>query len=332
MPAIPILAAVGGGSALAGGAALASTAIGAYSTLKGASDAKKAAAAANQAAQNAQVDIGAVSDMATQQALKNIELSRATELENNPENAALRTASIINLLGQLGADTTDVQNIIRGQLGRSSRTPLLDQTVAKASSDLALGGAIPLDVRNLVARNAAAKAGRVGAVRSGRDISARDLGLTSLDLEQRRLTNARDIAGLDVEATQFDSNYLLNQAQMIQALSSGDFGRALALAQFGQSLQAPVVGLDPASVANLAVGNSNASTAAGMTAAQIAAAQAQGASQLGGALLGAGLGGIVNGYSTPKKPVVATAAKANTVGPATGPYMPFYSPFTYGKS
>ncbi len=315
MPAIPI--------------ALAAASV--YSTVKGADQARKSANQANDAAKAAKVDPAAVSQAAEQQALRNIELSRATELKNNPENAALRTGSINNLIAMMGQGGANPQlQALLGQIGNQGSTyggdvtagransELLNQAIAKAQSDLALGGDLPLDVRNLVARNAAAKAGGLGNIRLGGDISARDLGLTSLDLANRRLSNAQALgqaqlgadqfnnqlaqqagifnSGQRQQAGQFGQGYMLNQAQLLQSLANGDYAKALSAAQFGQSLQTPVVGLDPSAVANLYVGNQNAGTAAGLQAAQIGAAQAQGSSQLGGSLLGAGLGGLANYY------------------------------------
>lgn len=372
-------AAIIGATAAAGGLALA---------VKSQSDAKKAAAKAQEAAAGAKVDVGAVSQQATDQALKNIALSRATELANNPENAALRTGSAQNLISQLGDNKVSdgLKALIASQLAKGgnstfaggvpvpntstfagatdsfaggANSDLLNAAISRAQGDLALGGNLPLDVRNLVARNAAAQGGWLGNIRLGRDINARDLGLTSLQIAQQRLQNAQGLgqaqlganqfntqqrqqatqfgqnlqqgasqfdanlannanqfnSGQRQQANQFDQGYLLNQAQLLQSLSSGDFAKALAAAQFGQSIQAPVVGLDPSAIANLAVGNQNAGTAAGQTAAQIAASQAQGLGQFGGALTGVGLGALNYAATRQQQPVIQ-------------PYTPFQAPAT----
>lgn len=273
------------------------------------------------------MDIPAVAAQAEAQALRNLALSRDAELQYAPENAALRTGSVNNLLLALqnGNNTSpELQSFLASRIANPSATTqpaamsgVLGDAVARARSDLALGGAVPLDVRNLVARTAGANAGRnFGNLGLARDITARDLGLTSLDLSQRRLNNATTLGNaeqglinfntnLSEQGRQFNVGTELNQLGLLQSLTNGDFARALSAAQFGQSLQAPVVGLDPSAIANLAVGNQNAQTSASMTAAQLAASQAQGASQLAGGLIGAGLGGLTNYYGS-RQPVVAT--------------------------
>jgi len=259
---------------------------------------------------------------------------------------------------------------------------LTRSAVEQAAADLALGGELPQDVRNLVARNAAARSGAVsGGLGLGRDITARDLGLTSLDLRNQRLARAAALGGQEAaleqanaamrsQAEQFgrqnlfqsqaaldaqdarvaqnyatdaqiaaardallsqnyatdaslmasrdalrqnayatdaqlaaqrdalaSSNYF-NQAGLLQNIASGDFARAFQAAQLGQSIQQPTSGLDPGSVANLAVGNTNAvaNKAQQDAAARIAAANQQ--SALGGQLIGVGAGLYAN--RTPK--------------------------------
>lgn len=309
---------------------------------------------------------------------------------------------------------------------RNAGSGLLSDAIAKARSDLALGGALPQDVRNLVARNAAAKGGMVGSIQLGRDISARDLGLTSLDLAQRRLQNAQSLGAAELASDQFNvSNTLtadqfnasarnsayglnaqlaqqvalanaaarnsalsqnaqlaqqadsqnaaaqnaagalnaqlaqqaaitnagnrnqvasqnaqlaqqaslanagnnMNIAQLIASLNSGDFGRSLAAAQFGQTLAQPVVGLDPSSIANLAVGNSNMQAGAAQNAASIAANRAAGTSQLGGQLLGYGLSGY-NSFQMPQRTsTLPTYTVPSGVGlGASIPSVPGWSP------
>lgn len=357
MPALPVIAAVG----TVGGLAL---------TAKGMSDAKKAQEQARQDAANAKVDVAGVANLAEQQAARNIQNSLALEQQYTPENAALRKAGIENLLaynaaspeltallssrygsgsgtygGDVGAQSVTVTDV---ESPTSVNSQLLQSAVDRAAAELALGGELPQDVKNLVARNALAKAGRVGTLQLGRDITARDLGLTSLDLAQRRLANAQSLGQADLAAGQYNSsaaqraaeinaaarnaaglsNAQLAQsaaqfnagqrqqsgqfdAQFLQSLMNGEFNRLLSTAQFGQSLTPPIAGLDPSAIANLAVGNQNAQTAAGLQASQIGAAGAQGMTQLGGQLIGAGVGGLANYYGKPQTPA---------------PYVPFSSP------
>jgi hypothetical protein len=95
---------------------------------------------------------------------------------------------------------------------------LTRDAVAAAQADLALGGQLPQDVRNLVARNALARSSSVtGGFALGRDITARDLGLTSLDLYNRRLQNAAQLGSQEAG---------LEQANAAMRLSAEQFGRS----------------------------------------------------------------------------------------------------------
>jgi len=236
---------------------LIATGIGAAVSLKGQSDAKKAAAAANDAAQKAQVNIPQVSQMATDQALKNIQMGRQVEQQYDPQNAALRQDSVIGLLAQLGQNPNqDIYNQLMGQFQNGGSTygggiadrlsmaqgaaplagqianaqgtsiadqiaqsqggaqvhantadsGLLQAAIKQATDNLALGGSLPQDVKNLVARTAAGKsAGVSGGLGLGRDISARDLGLTSLDLLNQRLASAQSLGQSELAGKQFNS-------------------------------------------------------------------------------------------------------------------------------
>ncbi len=341
---VPALAAVGGGSALAGGAMLGSTALGAYSTIKGMSDAKKAANAAGQAGQQAQVDIPGIAQMTQDQALKNIALSRQVEDKYNPGNNLLRQGSVLGLISQLGSDpNNDIYTKLNEQFqgapmtAQSADSELLKKAIAQATNDLALGGKLPLDVRNMVARTAAGQSGSVsGGLSLGRDIQARDLGLTSLDLQQRRLGNAQSLGQAELGGNQFNANMRqranefgltnnLNLAQLMSQLNGADFNKFLASAQFGQSLQGPQVGLDPSAIANLSVGNTNAGTQAALNAAGIKAQSGNNLTNFGGQLFGYGFGNMTNpfaaaGGSAPYK--APTAADWNPYGVTGGTYNP----------
>jgi hypothetical protein len=401
MPAVPVLAAIGGGSAVAGGITAGTAALGAYSSIKGASDAKKAAnTAANTPAPT--VNIPALQTQAQNIAQQNAAASAALEQQYNPGAADLRAGSLEALLTSLNPQTqSTLMNLAQGgapgvsapgarpglsalgerpetsaanaallaqiqsQAGQPLTTAGFDSAltrsaVEQAAADLALGGQLPQDVRNLVARTAAARSGAVsGGLGLGRDITARDLGLTSLDLRNQRLARAAALGGQEAaleqanaamrsQAEQFgranllqsqaaidaqdaraaqnyatdaqiaaardalasnayatdaqlaaqrdalaSSNYF-NQAGLLQNIASGDFARAFQAAQLGQSIQQPTSGLDPGSVANLAVGNTNAvaNKAQQDAAARIAAANQQ--SAMGGQLLGIGAGMYAN--------------------------------------
>lgn len=275
----PALAAIGGGSALAGGLGLAGTAAGIYGAVSQANSAKKAASAAGQAGQ---VDINALDARTRELARQNAIESAQLEQLLNPEVAALRTAATNGVTQGLqdSGDTTLSRQKLLEMLQNGGLTPLLAAAQTKAGEDLALGGGLSTELQNLITRRGAAQAGTsTGNLGLGRDITARDLGLTSLDLENRRLTNAADIGNMGQSG-------LINTIQMLRSIDDSRFNRQLAGAQLGQSIQQPVVGLDPGSFANLAVGNSNAAQAALANRAELAGQQSNNWLQLGGQGLG----------------------------------------------
>src|SRR6478736_4402812 len=268
-------------------AAVTSAVIGAAGLAKGVYDSAQASKQAKSAAAASQVNIPQVSQMATDQALKNIQLSQQTEQQYAPQNAALRTQSVQALLQQLGVSpSSDIAKQLMSQAGGSTyggsiadrlatsqgggsiadkiataqggpsiadqiamaqggspvtaapaNSQLLQDAVRQAQSDLALGGQLPLDVRNLVARTAAGKAmGSTGNLGLGRDITARDLGLTSLQIAQQRLQNAQGLGQADLGANQFNSQLGLNaamtNAQMLQQNNQYNAGQRNNALQF----------------------------------------------------------------------------------------------------
>lgn len=281
-------------------------------------------------------------------------------------------------------ETSPELKALLGQVAAQAGQPLTNtgfdsaltrDAVAQARADLALGGELPQDVRNLVARRALARSGQVtGGLQLGRDLTARDLGLTTLDLRNQRLAQAAALgsqeAGLEqanaamrAQAEQFgrqnllqsqqalagydaqqaqnyatdaqiaqaraaldssnffnraglesqnyntaanrDSQNYFNQANLLQNIANGDFSRVMSAAQLGQNIAAPMAGLDPGSVVNLAVGNSNLAANSAQQAAALQAASGNQKSALGGQLLGTGLGFVQNYMNTPRPTVSA---------------------------
>ncbi len=343
MPAIPIITA----------------AYGAYSAIDGADKARKATHAAQDQAKAAAaggggvgnsgvVNIAALDQQARDLAQRNAAESAALEARYNPGAAELRAGSLQSVLDGLprSPETERLSALIMAQAGNPLTAPatqqfdsaLTRQAVEQAAADLALGGELPQDVRNLVARTALARSGEVtGGLGLGRDITARDLGLTSLDLRNRRLANAATLgaaeAGLEgananlrqqagalgLQAQQYGRNNLFDSASFIQNMGSGDFARALAAAQLGQNIAAPMSGLDPGSVVNLAVGNSNLAATAGQNAAALAAQTGNNKSALGGQLLGTGLGFIQNYLNRPAATTPTYVPPTTTVAGTTVP-------------
>jgi hypothetical protein len=314
-------------------AAAATAVVGAGASVYGSNQQAKAAKQAAEAGRAAQVDIGALDAQARALSKRNLADSAALEKQFNPEVEALRRQATESLLGYTtGPDTT--RNTLKSALYSDfnkaniplSRSALLDEAVAKARTDLGLGGRLSTSTRNEITRRAGASAAGVGGgvPYLGRDISARDLGLSALDLENRRLQAAgafaaQDQSFLDRQAQLSNQNFdrRLSTASLLSDLDSQTFGQRMALAQFGQSLARPESGLDPSSLVNLTVGNSNASSAAGANAAAIRAQQGANTAAAGGQLLGLAGGLYANRTQTQSKP---NQQKGVYVEGATGGY------------
>lgn len=346
MPAIPIITA----------------AAGVYGTVKGVDQARRSANQANDAAKAAAngtgggaVNIAALDQQARDIAVRNAAESAALERQYNPGAQELRSDSLGALLGglQRSEESQALADMIMAQAGRGLNAPgaqqydsaLTRRAVEAAAADLALGGELPQDVRNLVARQGFAKAGTVApgsGLGLGRDIVARDLGLTSLDLRNRRLQNAAALAQqeaalgqgnaslrqraaeLGLQAEQYGRANLFDSANFINGIESGDFSRALSAAQLGQNIAAPASGLDPGSVVNLAIGNSNIAANAAQNAAAAGVQAGNQKSALGGQILGAGLG-LLNTYLSNRKPATPSYSytlPTTTVGSGYGSNIP----------
>lgn len=285
--------------------------IGAAASAYGASQNAKAAKAAGNIPAPTPVNIKGLDADARKLSKQNIADSIDLEKQYTPEVAALRTQATQSLLPYLQGEDTTRQTLgtaLYGDFNAAGNNPLarsslLDEAIAKARNDLALGGTLDTATRNEVTRRAGATAAGIsgGRVGLGRDISARDLGLKSLDLQNSRLQAASQLGGQDqstlqAQAAQDAANAQRRQstASLISDLQGQTFAQRLGLAQFGQGIARPETGLDPSSLVDLTVGNSNASNAAAQ---QKAALQAQlqaqtgnSIMQLGGQFMGAGAG------------------------------------------
>lgn len=330
-------AAIIGATAAIGGTAIAA---------KGLSNAEKAAKAAENA-KPPTVNIAETDAAARQAALQNAIESAALERRFNPGAAELRSGSLEALMAALNAPQSE-RDALAARVAQQAGNPLTvgaaqqydsmltRQAVQAAADQLALGGELPQDVRNLVARGALARSGQVtGGLTLGRDLATRDLGLTSLDLQRARIAQAAQLgqqeaaleagnAGLRaqndaqrLEAEQFGRNNLLQSASFMDQIASGDFARAFQAAQLGQNIAQPQSGLDPSAIANLAVGNSNATAAQQQQAMGLRAGVANQQAAFGSQLAGTGIGLAAQFY----KP-------APVVQPKPTPYIP-YSPSTY---
>ncbi len=249
-------------------------------TAYGAIQSNQAKKAAQGAANAAKVDINALNEQIKKISTQNAIDSQNLERQLNPEVYALRQAATAGVGSTLKAGESEsnrLRELLNDHLNKPLPTPLLQAAIDKAKSDLALGGKIDPETQNLITRHALATSGSVtgGGGSLGRDLTARDLGLTSLGLQNTRLQNASQIGGQEQQGAQMNyQNLLANLAQQ-GGLSSDNFARYLSAAQLGQSIQAPNVGIDPSSAANIAVGNQNVQSQALANQANIAGQQSQ---------------------------------------------------------
>jgi hypothetical protein len=305
--------------------AVAGAAISVGGSMVQANQAKKAAGAAGQASQ---VDIDALDAKARTIAQRNAMDSAALEQAMTPEVPQLRRDANNQVLQQMNPSGQDaysqgiLSNLAENGAVGGANTPLLRAAIAKAKADLAMGGRLSPEVQNAVTRKGLATAGTVGGgLGLGRDVVARDLGLTSMDVENRRLQNASQLGGQELALANADTNTafnnrssILNAIQLLQQIQGNQFGRAMGAAQYGQSIAPPVVGLDPGSVVDLTVGNSNAAGAAQANKANIYGAQSQNLMQFGGQLAGNALLRYNSGTPVYDKPTQTARPNNNTVG------------------
>jgi len=278
--------------------------IGAYSSNNASN---KAIQAQKDAAKAAQIDIDALNAQTKAISTQNAIDSANLERQLTPEVPQIRTAANQAILGGIGQTQNESQSIsmLQQALASGSSSPLLQDAIAKARSNLALGGKLDAETQNAVTRsgiaNAAGVAGARGGMGLGRDVVARDLGLTSLQLENQRLAQA--LQGGAQEQGMNLSNAQIQQSRInqMQQLSQSPYARAMMAGQYGESIRQPNVGLDPSSIANLKIGNSNANAAALANQGNIAGRQSQNYGQLAGNAFGAMMqynqGGGVNPYA-----------------------------------
>lgn len=226
-----------------------------------------------------------LAQVVAEQARRNAYASAGLEQELAPEVAQARTAAMQALLQDIQGGGTlggDIESALMAALGGGTdvnmpeleQSELLNRAREQALADLELGGELPPEIRNLVARTAAQRASGGGFLggQIGRDIGARDLGLTSLDLRNQRLGTAAAL-GAGQEATNigqqglaanialqnraFAQQNLLNVTSQLQNLRQQEFANRFGAAQFTQGIDTPVAGLDPGDLASYIVGDVN---------------------------------------------------------------------------
>lgn len=255
----------------------------------------KAISAQKDAAKTSQVNIDALNNQTKAISTQNAIDSANLEKQLNPLAPELRRQSLQGLIAQLNPDQTaqTSQSLLASGLGQPLNTPLLTAAIAKAHSDLAMGGQLSPELQNLATRQGLAQAGNVagngGGLGLGRDLVARDLGLSSYGIEQQRLNTALGAGGQELGLATDNQTNLLNYIQLLNQMRQQQFSNVFNTAQFGQNIQQPNLGLSPSSIANISVGNSNAQGASLANQGNIYGQQSQNYLNLAGQLGGYGL-------------------------------------------
>jgi hypothetical protein len=276
------LAAVG-----VGGAAL----IGAAGTVGGALISANASKDAAGVAGNApQVNIAQLQSQAQTIAQQNAAASQALQNQYTPWITSGQSASNYGVQSQLtpNAGTTASMNYLQGQIGQPLNSSLLNSAASTAQQQLNLGGTLGQDTQNSVTRNALATAGGVtpGGLGQGANITAADLGLTSLQLQNQRLQNASSIGQQQYGVSQGNAANSLQSIAGLSNLNQTQFQNNLNAAGMYNNIQAPTSGLNPGSLGGLAVGNTNAQSAANASQANIIGQEGQNLSKSVGGLAG----------------------------------------------
>ncbi len=271
--------------------AAAGLAVTAASAVNSADSQRKALHAQQDALKNPANSTAGLEQSTTDLATQNAIASRNLENQLTPEVQQLRSSANTGLLNFINApqdsSITSLQQQIAQNGGIPLNTPLLNAAIAKAQSDLALGGRLSSDQQNTATRGAAARAGQVGGnLGLGRDLTARDLGLTSAQVEQQRLMNASQLGGQEMSLATNNQSNLLNSLTALRAVHDDRYNQLLSAAQFGQSIQPPIVGLDPTAAANLQIARTNAQGAAAANQANVQGQQTNAYLNLAGQGLG----------------------------------------------
>lgn len=295
-------------------AAITAAALVAGSTVYAANKSSKAAKDARKAQERAQVDPNEVARLARQQGIQSLRDSFAAEMEFTPENAAFRRASLGNLSGLLEGDDGSQMTALDEQIaagGTADRSGLLSDAITRASDELALGGQLDPETRNLVTRSALARGATVGGGRLdlARFIVPRDLGTTSMALRNQRLSTAGQFGQIDQNRNQADFENLLRLRQTREQFGTNRFNRGYQLAAFGQNLTPPEVSLSAGDYASLYTNNANNAARAGVNNARISAQTAQNWGQAASSL--GGLAGAVGDrwFSNPAPAPAATPTR-----------------------
>lgn len=295
-------------------------AVAAISAIGSAVAANQQKKAAEGAANAAQVNIDALN-----QKTKDITSQNAIDSQNlfkqlNPAAYGLQQSGTAGLQASLGGNQylKQAQDLLGQHLSQNLNDPTLSAAIAKARSDLSLGGKLDPETQNLVTRSALANTGSVaqgaGGTGLGRDITARDLGLTSLNLQNTRLANASTLGGQEMQQSQLNNQNFLGNVGALSSLNSNNFQQYLAAAGLGNQLaqNSPQIGLSGSSVANIQQGNQNAQAQGFINNGSANAGLAQGLGNAAGQAIGAY--GVYNG-----SPGFNSFQQANGGGYSFGP-------------
>lgn len=255
-------------------------------------------------------NIPALIRQANQQAEDNIRRSIELESRYDPATARLRGITDQSLIDDMSLNTTGRDEVLRDLMSTAqSQDPLLTAAYNATAEDLSRGGTLDTEMHNDVMRGALARTGRAGIGGSAAEggLVARDLGLTSEALRQQRIQAAAQMGdGL----RQHRLAGLSTALQASQSTQAQDVARRQGIAAMVQARERPIAGLDPASIADITVGNANMANQAAMNRAQISASNRQGMFNMIGSLAG-----TAASLYTPKTPTPTPLPLRDQIGP-----------------
>lgn len=241
-----------------------------------------------QSIENNALSLGSQNAAASQQLLQQY-APWAIPLQSAGNNAV--TAGIANTSGVNAG-----QAVLTNNISTPLNTPVGNASIAAAGQQLALGGQLGQGTQNAVAQAALQNAGGVtqGGLGLGRNLTAQDLGLTSLALQQQRISQANQAGTLEQSTAQLNTQNMLNRIAALSGLQQAQFGRSATAANIGNSIQAPATGISPGSALSIAGANAGNLSSYYTNLANVQGQQGQNLSNGIGQLTGIGM----QGYNT----------------------------------
>lgn len=262
----------------------------------------KAAREQRNALNNVQgVDIAEAIKTAREQAEANAKASNELEAKYNPGTSYLRGVVDDKLGEQLSGNTEAIntRNSILARLldsansvSRPEDSALIRESTEAILDDLRLGGSIDPETQAAVVRSALQTSGSSGTLGSAasRGLVARDLGLTSMQLRQARQDRALNAGNSlfqnNLSSDQLEASILGNTGNLASTAAAQDLQRVGSIGQLIDARAKPTAGLDPSSVVDLMVRNTDTKNQVTLGKGNVAAGQAANNGAIAGKAIG----------------------------------------------